>query len=76
MNARFSGMRVTEWRLYMSMTITEISEKTGIDKGRLSRFERGTGNLNQKQIGAVANALGICPGLFFWHPPLNLKIDG
>lgn len=46
-------------RLEQSLTLAEISERTGIDQGALSRFENGSSiNPTLSTISRIATALG------------------
>ena len=43
------------------MSLRTLSAKTGINRGHLSRVERGLAGLGDKNIQKVADALGVTP---------------
>ena len=43
------------------MSLATLSKLTGIDKGHLSRVERGLAGLGDSNILKVAEALGVTP---------------
>jgi transcriptional regulator with XRE-family HTH domain len=43
------------------MSLRTLSAKTGIDRGHLSRVERGLAGLGDAYIDKVAEALGVTP---------------
>lgn len=43
------------------MSLATLSKLTGIDKGHLSRAERGLAGLGDNNINKVAEALGVTP---------------
>lgn len=43
------------------MSLRQLSAETGIDRGHLSRAERGLAGLGNENIQKVADALGVTP---------------
>lgn len=43
------------------MSLAKLSALTGIDKSHLSRVETGKAGLGDKNIGLLADALGVTP---------------
>jgi transcriptional regulator with XRE-family HTH domain len=41
------------------MGLRELARRTGIDRGHLSRVERGLAGLSDEHIGEVAHALAV-----------------
>jgi transcriptional regulator with XRE-family HTH domain len=61
--ARF-GARVHDLRRRQNLTLEHVSRATGIDKGDLSKIERGLGpkSIGMDRIARIAAALGVPPG--------------
>lgn len=53
------GLFVRECRSRRGLTLDELSERTGLSKGHLSRFERGEKFLSVAALLRVANALDV-----------------
>jgi len=53
------GLFVRECRSRRGLTLDELSERTGLSKGHLSRFERGEKLLSVAALLRVANALDV-----------------
>lgn len=53
------GLFVREFRSRRGLTLDELSERTGLSKGHLSRFERGEKFLSVAALLRVANALDV-----------------
>ncbi|MEH0552515.1 helix-turn-helix domain-containing protein [Streptomyces sp. B21-101] len=45
----------------LNMSLRTLSAKTGIDRGHLSKAERGLAGLGDEYIEKVAEALGVTP---------------
>ena len=57
---RIFGKNVRKYRLQKKMTISELSEKTGITEKHLNRIENGTAKrLNVSHIFNLAKSMGI-----------------
>ncbi|MFF7184646.1 helix-turn-helix domain-containing protein [Streptomyces sp. NPDC008222] len=48
-------------RRALNMSLRTLSAKTGINRGHLSRVERGLAGLGDANIAKVANALEVTP---------------
>jgi transcriptional regulator with XRE-family HTH domain len=53
------GLFVREFRSRRGLTLDELSDRTGLSKGHLSRFERGEKFLSVAALLRVANALDV-----------------
>lgn len=58
------GARVHDLRRRQKLTLEQVSRVTGIDKGDLSKIERGIGpkSIGMDRIARIAAALGVGPG--------------
>jgi transcriptional regulator with XRE-family HTH domain len=50
-----------EWRRYRNLTQGQIAEATGIDKGHISRLERGFWGVTPSTLARLAKALDCQP---------------
>jgi transcriptional regulator with XRE-family HTH domain len=67
--ARQLGARVRDARQAHKITLTRLSELTGLSAGFLSRLERGETNASISNLIAISGALGIALRDFFDEPP-------
>lgn len=58
------GVRVRDLRRRQRMTLDVLSRASGIDKGDLSKIERGLGprSIGMDRITRIASSLGVPPG--------------
>lgn len=56
------GSRVRAARIAKDLTQIQLGQRTGIDQGRMSRIERGTGTLSVDEIARIARALNVSAG--------------
>ena len=55
------------------MTASELAKKSGIGKGSISKYLKGTVIPKQNAIGSLSEALGVSPA---WLLGYDLTIDG
>lgn len=55
------------------MTLTELSNKSGINKGAISKYLHGTVIPKQSAVGVLAGALGVSPA---WLLGFDVNEDG
>lgn len=55
------------------MTASELAQKSGINKGAISRYLHGTVIPKQSAVGELARALGVSPA---WLLGFNVTEDG
>lgn len=54
--------KIRLWRQASGLSLDQLAEKAGVDKGNLSKMERGILPYNQDVIERVADALGLAVG--------------
>lgn len=52
------GQKIKEMRTEANVTLTELSEKTGLDKAHIWRIEAGKYNVGIDTLAVIAKALG------------------
>jgi transcriptional regulator with XRE-family HTH domain len=52
-----TGRRIKERRSRLGMTVKDLAERAGVDRGRLAKLEEGDESVRQTTIGAVEAAL-------------------
>lgn len=57
-----------EWRLFRNMTQAELSLRTGIDTGQISRFESGKKGPQLSSMAKLASALDCQPYELYGKP--------
>ncbi|WP_420722810.1 MULTISPECIES: helix-turn-helix domain-containing protein [unclassified Hwanghaeella] len=62
--ARHVGQRIRYFRGLQDISLSELSRRSGIAKGTLSKLESGSGNPTIVTLGALAGILNITPGDF------------
>ena len=62
--AQHVGQRIRYFRDLQGLSLSELSRRSGIAKGTLSKLESGTGNPTIVTLGALAGILNITPGDF------------
>ncbi|MFA6179589.1 MAG: XRE family transcriptional regulator [Candidatus Methylopumilus sp.] len=56
---RFLGNSIRQLRLQHSLTLAEISDRTQISRGMLSKIENGLSSTSLENLEHIANALGV-----------------
>jgi DNA-binding NtrC family response regulator len=59
------GERIREARKQKSLTLAQLSERTGLSVGFLSQIELGKNSASVETLYRIARALGMAPGDFF-----------
>lgn len=59
------GSRIVELRTLNNQTQNDLEFLTGIDKGEISKYEKGKGNITIKTLSKFAIALKVHPKEFF-----------
>ena len=59
---------LTEWREYLHVSPKQLSERLGVDRTALWRWETGRRRLKPETQVQIAEALGIAPAAL-WRPP-------
>lgn len=69
--------RIMEVLQAKDMTASELAAKSGIGKGSISKYLKGTVVPKQSAIGAMARALGVSPAWLLGYdvPMLTSEID-
>lgn len=62
--SRHIGDRIQHFRRQQDLSLSELSRRSGIAKGTLSRLEAGNGNPTIMTLGALAGILNVTPGDF------------
>lgn len=65
--ARYLGNTIRELRQQHGLTISEVSEKSGISKGMLSKIENALTATSLETLVKITNALGISMATIFRH---------
>lgn len=58
LKAEILAYQFKDWRKKKNLTQSQLAEKTGIEKGQISRIENGKYNLTLATINKIAAALG------------------
>jgi len=75
-SAQSAGHRIRATRRRLQLTLEQLSAKVGMDKGFLSRLERGEKSASIAMIQNIAKALGISVASLLGetHDPADLRI--
>ena len=65
------GHEIRDLRRASNVTLSALSEATGLSKGYLSQIERGISSPSIKALHSISRALGVNISWFFPSPPEN-----
>lgn len=70
----FNGERLKAARIYRSMTITELAEKSNVTKQVISQYENDKGNPSLETLLRLINALGFPRDYFYEEDKDKVKV--
>ena len=65
-------MFLKEWRTHLNMTLEDVADAVGSNKGEISKIERGIKRYNEDHITKFCDAFGIEPFQLFFRPEEQL----
>lgn len=71
MSSPFRPAYIRSWRHKRGLTMMQLSEKSGIDQGQLSKLERGLLQYTQQNLESLAVALGVTPAMLLDSGPTD-----
>lgn len=69
---RFTPTFIREWRKHRGYSLDQLAERVPMDKGNLSKIERGLLPYNQELLERMADALMTDPASLIMRNPSNV----
>lgn len=69
--SRYRVTFIRQWRLHRHMSLDQLAERVPMDKGNLSKIERGLLPYNQELLERLADALMTDPASLLMRDPSN-----
>ena len=66
---RFRPTFIRQWRLHKHLSLDQLAERVPMDKGNLSKIERGLLPYNQELLERIADALMTDPASLIMRDP-------
>ena len=71
------GLTIAKHRLKLKISQTEVANRCDIERGNLTRIEKGKANVTAETLLKISEAIGVPVSKFFSfqekiiHPPIN-----